>query len=75
MNIRRYLVSIVENVSSSSQLMLIYSTVWVVYWTKCQIQHYDWSDRLSVKLLAKGQLMDWRGVDYLWIIVMILLAV
>ncbi len=49
--IRRYLVSITESInthhfSSSSPPTLICSPVW----------HYDWSDRLSIKLPEKGQL-------------------
>ncbi len=31
-------------------------SVWFVSWTKRQIQSYDWSDRLSIKL--KGQLLS-----------------
>ncbi len=34
----------------------MYSPVWFDCWTKGRIQWYDWSDRLSIKLPAKGQL-------------------
>ncbi len=38
-------------------LTLIYSPVWLVCRTKWQDLCYDWSDRLSVKLVAKGELI------------------
>ncbi len=41
--------------SSLSPPKLICSTVWFVCQTKWQIRFYDWLDRLSIKLLAKGQ--------------------
>ncbi len=44
------------NAHSLSPLNLIYSPVWFVCQKKWWIRHYDWSDRLSVKLFAKGQL-------------------
>ncbi len=40
----------------SSPLTLIYSPVWFICPTKRQIQHFDWSVRLSIKLPTKGQL-------------------
>ncbi len=40
----------------SSSPTLIYSPVWFVCQTIWQILCYDWSDRLSITLLAKGEL-------------------
>ncbi len=44
------------NTHHFSSLSLFYCPVWFGCWTRWWIQHYDWSDRLSIKLFAKGQL-------------------
>ncbi len=47
--------------STLSPPILIYSPVWFVCQTKWWIQCFDWSDRLSIKLPAKGQLKHKDG--------------
>ncbi len=56
MNIGWSLVINTQNYSSLSPPTLIYSPVVFVCQAKWWIWCYDWSDRLSVKLPAKGQL-------------------
>ncbi len=57
MNIRRVVVSTMERRRYTVQVHRCWSTpVWFVCRTKWQIQRYDGSDRLSIKLLAKREL-------------------
>ncbi len=56
---------IIHNFSRISPPKLIYCPVWYVCRTKWRIWRYDWSDRLSLKLFAKGQFpMDKTKPDF-----------
>ncbi len=46
----------IHNFSSLNPPKLIYSPVWFVCKERWRIRRYDWSDRLSIKLFANGQL-------------------
>ncbi len=62
MNIRTYFISTAERhqytpflMFKSTEVNLLIS-VWFDCWRRWQIRRYDWSDHLSIKLFANGQL-------------------
>ncbi len=68
MNIKMYVVSTAERRQYTIfkfDCTDINSPIWCVCQTKWRIWHYDWSDRLSIKLPVKGAKMPGHRVGEL----------